>query len=90
MHATGRRTTPEVLKEILAVGPASWSGIRFAVGMSYSQAQRYLPFLVNEGYLKRRPGERGADEYVITEKGKQLFRLLNELTDLLGVPAEQE
>jgi predicted transcriptional regulator len=49
MQPAGRRTTPEVLKEILSVAPATKSSIRFTVGLNYSQAKRYLPYLITEG-----------------------------------------
>jgi predicted transcriptional regulator len=86
MNPTGRRTTPELLQEILNAGPASWSSIRFSVGLNHSQAQRYLPFLVNEGYLTRRAQENGADVLQITDKGKRLLQLLSQLSDILEGP----
>ena len=84
MKANGRRSSPEVLKEILAAGPGTWSHLRFTVGLNHSQARRYLPFLVNEGYLQRRARDDGTVKYVITERGAKLLCLLSELSDFVG------
>ena len=78
-----RRSPEEVLKDILSVGPATWSDIRFTVGLNHSQATRYLPFLVGEGYLEVLPEDRKRVKYRITRKGNDLLRLLNELSGLL-------
>lgn len=86
MNPSGRRTTPDLLKEILNAGPASWSSIRFSVGLNHSQAQRYLPFLVHEGYLARKAQESGTDVFQITDKGKRLLQLLSQLSDILEGP----
>jgi len=53
--------------------------------MNHSQAQRYLPFLINEGYLTRKQQSNGVDTYEISDKGKKLLQLLSQLTDLLDV-----
>ena len=87
MYTNQRRTQPEVLKEILSISPGKLSHIRFAVGMSHSQARRYVPFLVKDGYLEDRPDERGAIVYHITERGKRLLELLNQLSDFFETPA---
>jgi predicted transcriptional regulator len=50
MNLGDRRTTSEVLQDIMSIGPATKSRIRFTVGLNYSQAQRYIPYLVTEGY----------------------------------------
>lgn len=56
------------------------------MGLNHSQAQRYLPFLVNEGYLARTAQENGADVLQITDKGKRLLQLLSQLSDILEGP----
>ena len=74
MHSAGRRTTPEVLQEILSVAPATKSGIRFTVGLNYSQAKRYLPYLITEGYLQIGEDEKGRTVYEISPRGKNSWR----------------
>ena len=88
MYTNHRRTAPEVLKEILSISPGKLSHIRFAVGMSHRQARRYVPFLVREGYLEDRLDERGLVVYHITEKGKRLLGLLDQLSGFFETPAD--
>lgn len=85
MTTTSRRTTPEVLREILCLGPASETDIRFTVGLNHAQTKRYVPFLVEKGYLEGMPADRGGLKYVITERGHRLLGLLEELSDLLDL-----
>ena len=86
MLANRRRSPPEVVKEILTAGPATWSNIRFTVGLNHNQAQRYLPYLVTEGYLENRPMDDWRVVFHLTDKGKMLLALLNELSELLESP----
>lgn len=88
MTTAVRRTTPEVLREILRLGPASMTDIRFTVGLNHAQTRRYVPFLVAKGYLEGSPSERGGVKYGITPLGHKLLGLLNELSDLMEVTAE--
>jgi predicted transcriptional regulator len=78
-----RRSTSEVLQEILAVAPATKSGIRFTVGLNHSQAKRYLPYLISEGYLSLSVGEKGPAIYEISPKGHKLLTILNELSEMV-------
>ncbi len=87
MRLNKRRTALEVLKAILDVGPATRTDIRMAVGMNYSQAERYIAFLVAGGYLESQKHER-ATKYVITVKGQRLLDLLDELAGLVDFEEE--
>ena len=57
--------------------------------MNHSQARRYLPFLVNEGYLQPSSEGRGRVVYTVTERGEALLRLLNALVDAMYGPADE-
>ena len=89
MQPAGRRTTPEVLKEILSVAPATKSSIRFTVGLNYSQAKRYLPYLITEGYLEIGEDEKGRTVYEISPRGRKLLEILNELAEMVDAPADE-
>ena len=89
MHSAGRRTTPEVLKEILSVAPATKSSIRFTVGLNYSQAKRYLPYLITEGYLQIGEDEKGRSVYEINARGKKLLEVLNQLSAMVDTPVDK-
>lgn len=89
MQSAGRRTTPEVLKDILSVAPATKSSIRFTVGLNYSQAKRYLPYLITEGYLEIGEDEKGRAVYEISPRGRKLLEVLNELAAMVDAPADE-
>ena len=82
MNNAARRTSPEVLKEILSAGPATKSSIRFTVGLSYSQAERYLPYLIAEGFLRIGADDKGRI-YEISPKGRKLLQHLSELSQMM-------
>jgi len=77
-----RRSSTEILREILKVCPETLIGIRFEVGMNHTQAQRYLPFLVENGYLEPHQAQAGKTVYHLTSKGNGFLRLLSELHDM--------
>ncbi len=83
MEMRRRRALPEILAEILTASPASWSGFRSTVGLNHAQAQRYLPYLITNGYLLGTPEARGAVKYHLTLKGERLLGVLGELAELL-------
>ncbi len=82
MRLNKRRTALEVLQAILNVVPATRTDVRMAVGMNYSQAERYMVFLVDGGYLESRKLDR-ATRYFITGKGQRLLALLAEVSELV-------
>ena len=82
-RSNGRRTTSEVLHEILSVAPATRSAIRFSVGLNHSQAKRYLPYLISEGYLQVSAVETGPDIYEVSPKGRKLLTILDELSEMV-------
>ena len=57
--------------------------------MNHSQAQRYLPFLVNEGYIQPSSEGPGRVVYTVTERGEVLLRLLNALVDAMYGPTDE-
>jgi predicted transcriptional regulator len=88
MLANRRRSTSEVLKEILLSSPATKSNIRYSVGLNLSQAKRYLPHLIDEGYLRLATDERGSAIYEISAKGKKLLQILSDLSEMTDMEDE--
>ncbi len=83
MNIQQRRSMPEILVDILASGPASRSGFRHTVGLNHDQAQRYLMYLIANGYLHGEADTRGIVKYDVTSKGDELLKTLNELAEQL-------
>jgi predicted transcriptional regulator len=88
MLANRRRSTSEVLKEILLSSPATKSNIRYSVGLNLNQAKRYLPHLIDEGYLRLATDERGSSIYEISSKGKKLLQILSDLSEMTDLEEE--
>jgi predicted transcriptional regulator len=88
MLANRRRSTSEVLKEILLSSPATKSNIRYSVGLNLRQAKRYLPHLIDEGYLRLAEDERGSAIYEISDKGKKLLQILSDLSEMTELTDE--
>jgi len=78
-----------ILREILEMSPSTWTGIRFGVGMNYNQAKRYLPFLVENGYLEPRLTQTSNTIYCITSRGKEFLRRLLELQVMMDLPQKE-
>ena len=72
-----------MLQEILAVTPATRSAIRVSVGLNHSQAKRYLPYLISEGYLQLSAAEKSPAIYEVSPKGRKLLTILNKLSEMV-------
>jgi len=68
--------------------PATKSKIRLSVGLNLNQARRYLPHLIDEGYLLLATDERGSSIYEISSKGKKLLQILSDLSEMTDLAAE--
>ena len=88
MLANRRRSTSEVLKEILLSSPATKTNIRYSVGLNLNQAKRYLPHLIDEWYLRLTEDERGSAIYEINSKGKKLLQILSDLSEMTDLEDE--
>ena len=82
MHEA-RRPETTILKQILETGPSTESGIRFSVGMNYSQTKRYLELLVRNGYLAPQSNADDSTVFQVTEKGSRLLKLLSQVSYII-------
>ena len=76
----GRRSSVEILGEILRLGQAGKTEIMYKVNMSHAQLDRYLKFLTEKGLLERVLGKARIPLYVITEQGKELLTHIEAVT----------
>jgi predicted transcriptional regulator len=82
-----RRSDIEIIADMLKVGKngAGKTQIMYSVNMSYSQLQKYLGYLVNEGFVETiKTGNAGA-YYRMTGKGEKLLSLLGSVQEMLGL-----
>ncbi len=62
--------------------------IMYSVNMSYSQIQKYLGYLLAEGFIDTIKIGNPCVYYRVTEKGEKLLKLLNSVKEMLGLDGE--
>lgn len=87
MRVNRRRSDIEIIAEMLKVGEngAGKTEIMYSVNMSYSQIQKYLGYLVSEGFIDTIKIGNPCVYYHVTEKGQKLLALLTSVKDMLGL-----
>ena len=79
-----RRSNIEIIADILRVGEsgAGKTEIMYSANMSYSQIQKYLDYLVNQGFVGKVNMGNSMVAYRVTDKG---FKLLQAIDNLMGI-----
>ncbi len=87
-----RRSDIEIIAEMLKVGEngAGKTEIMYSVNMSYSQIQKYLGYLLSEGFIDTIKIGNPCVYYHVTEKGEKLIKLLSSVKEMLGLDGELE
>jgi predicted transcriptional regulator len=82
-----RRSDIEIIAEMLKVGEtgAGKTEIMYSVNMSYSQIQKYLGYLLSEGFIDTIKIGNPCVYYRVTEKGEKLLQLLTSVKEMLGL-----
>lgn len=84
MELNQRRSSIEVIADILRLEEAGKTEIMYSANMSYRQLQKYLDFLVSEGFMERHVVPNPGVKYLITEKGRTLLDSIETMLGLLG------
>ncbi|HSW57164.1 MAG TPA: winged helix-turn-helix domain-containing protein [Dehalococcoidales bacterium] len=87
MRVNRRRSDIEIIAEMLKVGEngAGKTEIMYSVNMSYSQIQKYLGYLLSEGFIDTIKIGNPCVYYRVTPKGQKLLELLTNVKDMLGL-----
>lgn len=87
MRVNRRRSDIEIIAEMLKMGEngAGKTEIMYGVNMSYSQIQKYLGYLLSEGFIDTIKIGNPCVYYRVTEKGQQLLELLTNVKEMLGL-----
>ena len=64
--------------------------IMYSANMSYSQIQKYLNFLLTQGFIDKVEVGSPAVTYQVTESGLKLLQLINSLIAMLGLSEEDD
>lgn len=86
-----RRSNIEIIADMLRVGEngAGKTEIMYSANMSYIQMQKYLAYLVNQGFINRVDMDNTMVAYQVTDNGMKLLKAIDSLMGMLG-PGKEE
>ena len=58
--------------------------IMYTANMSYSQIQKYLQYLINQGFINKVNIDESMIAYQVTESGLKLLKTIDTLMDMLN------
>ena len=87
MMINQRRSNIEIIAEMLRVGEngAGKTEIMYSANMSYAQIQKYLGFLVSQGFVDKVEAGNSVVTYQVTGKGLKLLRSIDNIMEMLGL-----
>ncbi len=87
-HLAGgrRRSNIEIIADMLRVGEngAGKTEIMYSANMSYSQIQKYLEYLVGQGFICKVKMDETMVAYQLTESGLKLLKAIDSLMAMLS------
>lgn len=86
-----RRSNIEIIADMLRVGEngAGKTEIMYSANMSYHQIQKYLDYLVNQGFINKVNLGNTLVAYQVTESGLKLLKAIDTLMEMLGNSKEK-
>jgi predicted transcriptional regulator len=80
-----RRSNIEIIADMLRVGEngAGKTEIMYSANMSYSQIQKYLDYLVNQGFILKVNMDNTMIAYQVTDTGLKLLKAIDSLMAML-------
>ena len=81
-----RRSSIEIIADMLRVGEngAGKTEIMYSANMSYTQIQKYLGFLLSNGFINKVEVGNPIVTYHVTDKGQGVLRNIDSITEVLG------
>jgi predicted transcriptional regulator len=91
MKVGQRRSNIEIIADMLKVGEngAGKTKIMYNANLSYSQIQKYLGFLMGEGFINRLELGNPSVTYKVTDKGLKLLNSINSILEILGLDDDE-
>jgi predicted transcriptional regulator len=78
-----RRSSVEVIADILRLGQAGKTEIMYSANMSYFQLQKYLNYLLKLGLIDKVTVGNPSITYRVTEKGLALLKSIESVLEVL-------
>ena len=87
MRLNQRRSDIEIIADMLKVGEngAGKTEIMYSVNMSYRQIQKYLGYLVGQGFIDKIKMGNPSVTYQVTDNGLKLLQLISSIKEMLGL-----
>ena len=79
-----RRSNVEVVADILRLGEAGKTEVLYSANLSHRQLEKYLAFLVREGFLEKIIVPNPGVKYQVTPRGEQLLKNIDAVISSLG------
>jgi predicted transcriptional regulator len=83
-----RRSSIEVVADMLRLGEAGKTEIMYSANMSYFQLKKYLKFLLDRGLISEVTLGNPSVSYRVTPEGLKLLRDIDEILETLGLREE--
>ncbi len=83
MKLDRRRSSLEIIADMLRLGEAGKTEIMYSVNMSYFQLQKYLGFMLERGLIDKVSLGNPSVTYRVTRKGLEILRSIDDLLDTL-------
>jgi predicted transcriptional regulator len=87
---SNRRSSIEVIADMLRLGEAGKTEIMYSANMSYAQLQKYLKFLLELKLIDKVTVGNPVITYRITRKGLRLLRSIDHILETLEMRKEED
>ena len=87
MRVNRRRSDIEIIADMLTIGEngAGKTEIMYSANMSYSQIQKYLGYLMAQGFIGPIKMGNPSVSYRVTDSGLKLLQSINRIKEMLGL-----
>jgi len=85
-----KRSSIEIIADMLRLGEAHKTEIMYSVNMSYFQLQKYLTFMLDRGLVDKVRVGNPSVTYRVTEKGLGLLRQIDGILETLEFKDSEE
>ena len=92
MKVNRRRSNIEIIAEMLKIGEngAGKTKIMYNANLSYSQIQKYLGYLISQGFIDKLELGNPSVTYRVTESGLRLLSSISSVVEMLGLNDDSE
>jgi predicted transcriptional regulator len=90
MRLDRRRSSIEIIADMLRLGEAGKTEMMYSVNMSYFQLQKYLNFMIERELIDKVKLGNPSVTYRVTKKGLGLLRNIDEILDTLNLKDDGE